>query len=551
MRTKILPPNPARLIEGLRDTGYNFNTALADIIDNSIDAAATKIDIQIIIDTEGDILIMVADNGCGMDEKTLLDGMTYGATGRPNPKRLGKFGLGLKTASSAFARRISVITRDSGKSELLKAVWDLDHVVREGAWELLLEDTEQEYVRLLSDTAPNSSGTLVVWEKVDRLLRKYSDPTGKHAKAALKKINDGFRFHAAMVFQRFLDPNDDRAQTIVMTLNGDPIVAWDPFCESEEDTELSAKDIKEVEIEGKDAEFSIRAFVLPRREHFSSTETAREAKISNKMQGFYIYRENRLIYPHGWMNLFSKEPHLSLLRIEFSFNHDLDKAFQVDIKKSRISLNSDLFNWIKNSFIGPPRNAAEMRYRKGQRKKASETSGDAHSGSNRSIADKEADLTNAKVKVVNSDSGEVEVENKSGKVRLKLKIGTAAIPGQVCVDPVEEIEDGLLWEPALIDCHHAVKINTGHPYYQKVYIPNRDSGVTILGMDSLLWALVEAELGTVNDRTKKHFEELRFEVSRLLRKLLEDLPEPDLSDDSDLSEPDLEYEDGEGSSEDE
>ena len=102
------------------------------------------------------------------------------------------------------------------------------------------------------------------------------------------------------------------------------------------------------------------------------------------------------------------------------------------------------------------------------------------------------------------------------------------------MEPAEGIDDGMLWEPCLIDGHKAVRINRGHPYYHKVYVPNLSSGVTVQGMDSLLWALCAAELGTVNEATKRHFTELRYEVSRLLRRLVDHLPEPDLeSNDND------------------
>ena len=118
-------------------------------------------------------------------------------------------------------------------------------------------------------------------------------------------------------------------------------------------------------------------------------------------------------------------------------------------------------------------------------------------------------------------------------MRLKLSLTTATEPGQVNIQTVPTLDDGILWEPCLIDGHHAVQINTGHPYYHKVYVPNLSSGVTIQGMDSLLWSLAESELGTISETTKKHFKELRFEVSRLLRALVEDLPEPDLDTESD------------------
>ena len=529
IKEQILPPNPAILIEGLRDTGYEFNTALADIVDNSIDANATQVDIMIEMDGEGDILISVADNGCGMNNATLLNGMTYGADGNADNKRLGKFGLGLKTASTAFCRKLSVITRDSTESPLIKATWNLDHVVKMNEWKLILSESSDYENQLFNKTAENSSGTLVMWEQVDRLIKEYQDPSGRHARKALDKFINDFRLHASMIYQRFLDPIDTRARDINITVNSEPVPSWNPFCESESETELVAEKELPIEFNGKNlGSFHIRAFVLPRKEQFSSNKAAKESRLSNSMQGIYIYRENRLIHPSDWLGMFTKEPHFTLLRIEFSFNHSLDEAFQVDIKKSRILLNEELRDWLLNEFLPAPRNAANERYRSGRKKAINVKSKDAHDTSNRSISSHEKNLISSKVTILNQESGKVEVENKSGKVKYKLRVLDSSKPGQVCVLPIESINDGLLWAPALIDSHHAVQINTGHPYYGKVYVPNLNSNVAVQGMDALLWALSEAELGTINEETKGHFEDLRNEVSRVLRKLVEDLPEPDL-----------------------
>lgn len=242
-RKHTLPPNPARLIEGLRDTGYNFNTALADIIDNSVDAGATEIDVRINMDPDGDIIVTVADNGCGMDEPTLLDGMTYGAQGRVDPKRLGKFGMGLKTASTAFCRKLSVVTRNTSDSELIKATWDLDHVGSVADWQLLIDSPTSYEKELLNEVSAESSGTLVIWEKVDRLMKNYSDSNGKPARKALEKVIANFKDHAAMVYQRFLNEADTRAKNIKITLNGQIVPFWDPFCENENETELVAEKI--------------------------------------------------------------------------------------------------------------------------------------------------------------------------------------------------------------------------------------------------------------------------------------------------------------------
>jgi hypothetical protein len=532
MEKKILPPNPSRLIEGLRDTGYDFNTALADVVDNSVDAAAAHVAVRILMDAEGDIVVSVADDGIGMNRGALLNGMTYGAPGKPDPRRLGKFGLGLKTASTAFCRLLSVSSRNSGTANPIKAVWDLDHVEKVGNWELLLGAPTKEELNLLDGTASGHSGTLVVWEKVDRLLKTYSDPSGAPARNSLIRVVQSFRDHASLVYQRFLDPTDARARTIVITVNGSRLEPWSPFCESESETEMVADDTPEVDMyDDRTASFRIRAFVLPRREQFSSAEAATRAQLKNQYQGIYIYRENRLIHPSDWLGMFAKEPHFTLLRVEFSFDHTLDEAFQVDIKKSRILLNERLYDWVLNQFLPAPRNAANERYRKGQRKDVQKQAKNAHLDSNSNIGDKEADLTLANVTVTDPAKNEVQIQNKMGEVRLKLKLGTASSTGEIYVQTVDGIDDGLLWEPALVNGHHSVRINTGHPYYHKVYVPNHRSGVTMQGMDALLWALVEAELGTVTEKTKNHMQELRFEVSRLLRKLVEDLPEPETAAD--------------------
>jgi hypothetical protein len=531
---KILPPDPSRLIEGLRDTGYEFNTALADIIDNSIDAKATKIRVWIRMDMDGDVTVSVADNGHGMDEAALLNAMTYGAKSKKDRSCLGKFGLGLKTASTAFCRRLSVVTRASKNGAVLKATWDLDHVEKKKEWEVLIDKPGKEEIELLDETAGGGSGTLVLWEKVDRLLKDYESPGGAAARNALKHVAEDFQDHAAMVYQRFLDPDDKRARTFEMIINNAAVEPWDPFCRKNDHAEAVAEKKVPVELaDGATAEFDIRAVVLPRREEFDSPAAAKAARLENQTQGIYVYRENRLIHPADWLGMFSKEPHFSLLRVEFSFDHHLDDAFQVDIKKSRILLKDELYNWVLSKFLPGPRRAAEERYRKGEKKKAQEKAKDAHASSNAAISAKEDDLKLADVTVKDAAKGDVEIKNKQGTFRIKMPVSSAAHKGEVNVQPVPSIDDGLLWEPCIIDGHHGVRINTGHAYYHKVYVPNLASGVTIQGMDSLLWALSEAEIGATTDTTRKHFKELRFEIARLLRNLVEDLPEPDMSANAD------------------
>ncbi len=526
-----LPPDPERVIVGLRDTGYEFNTAVADIVDNSIAANATKVQLWLAAGMKGDIRLLIADNGDGMDRKGLINAMQYGSKARPSAASLGKYGLGLKTASTAFCKRLSVISRPSGDTQPLMATWDLYHVAKVNKWSLLLSaECDAEAVEQLDMAAPGHSGTVVLWEDVDRLVKDYQDKGGAHARKALKSKEDALRQHLAMVYQRFVDPKDDRAQRVEIELNGKPVDPWDPFQRGL--SELVANETVETELaDGKKASFTVKAYILPRREEFPTDKLASAANLSNDRQGIYIYRENRLIHDADWLGLYQKEPHLTLLRIEFSFDHRLDDAFHLDIKKSQIILNDDLATWLQSEFLPAPRREANKRSREGQQKTIAKKGVGAHDTSNTNIRNREAAAGGPEVNVADPNKDEAIVKNKHGTTRLKLTITSAKRPGEVFVQPVDGITNGLLFQPALIDQHKAVQINTSHPYYLKVYIPNLNRSVTMQGLDSLMWALAVAELSTVQDSTASLFQDMRYEVSRILEKLVETLPEPELEQD--------------------
>ena len=523
-----LPPDPERVIVGLRDTGYEFETAVADIVDNSIAANASLVHLLLAQDVTGQVRLLIADNGDGMDRQGLINAMQYGSKARPSAASLGKYGLGLKTASTAFCKRLSVISRANGAAPLLMATWDLYHVAKVNRWSLLLaEDCDEDGVRLLDSVAPGHSGTVVLWENVDRLIKDYASPTGAHARKALASKEETLRQHLAMVYQRFLDAADGRAQTVSIVLNGKAVEAWDPFQRAI--SELVAEDQVDAALPGgAQAPFSVRAFILPRREEFPNDEMASRALLSNDRQGIYIYRENRLIHEADWLGMYQKEPHLTLLRVEFSFDHRLDDAFHLDIKKSQIILNDELANWLQSEFLPSPRREANRRSREGQQKAVAKKGVGAHDNSNNNIRNREGAAGGPKIEITDASKGEVTVQNKMGVTRLKLTVTSAKRPGEVFIQPVESISNGLLLQPAIIEKHKAVQLNMSHPYYQKVYVPNLNRSVTMQGLDSLMWALAVAELSTVEDSTASVFQDMRYEVSRILSKLVETLPEPEV-----------------------
>jgi hypothetical protein len=530
LRSKIVQPDAARVIEGLRDTGYQFNTAVADVVDNSVAAEASLIEILLELDFRGHVSLRIYDDGVGMDEEELLLAMQYGSPKRKSKASLGKFGLGLKTASTAFCRRLAVVSRKTGKAPLNMAVWDLDHVSTKHQWELLEGPAEPEEKAIFEQKLSGKRGTLVLWQKADRVIKEYSKANGAAAQRAFKKLVDGLRQHLGMVFQRFIDLDDSRVDRHVkITLNGAPVEMWNPF--RPDISTIAAKEELTVKLgDGSETKFLIRAFVLPRKESVSSDEW-KAAQVSTDNQGIYIYRENRMMHGPDWLGLLSKEPHRNLLRVEFSFEHTLDEAFQVDIKKSQVILDPSLADFVKQ-FLGPPIRVAEETYRRGRKQDVADLSKNAHADSNRNISAMEGEVKGPTVKSLDAKTGTATIVNSQGQVRLKMTITTAEKKDEVHVKAVDSLDDGVLWEPAFIDGHCAVLLNRGHPFYSKVYMPNVEhlEGVTVVGLDSFIWALSLAELNCVSDPTKVMFTDMRYEVSRNLKKLVEGLPEPKLGE---------------------
>jgi len=183
-----------------------------------------------------------------------------------------------------------------------------------------------------------------------------------------------------------------------------------------------------------------------------------------------------------------------------------------------------LTDWLRDTFLPSPRRAAEQTYRKGIKKKIIDESRSIHTSSNQVISSRADAIVESTIETIGT--GRVQVTNKEGISRIRLKVSEPATPDEIRVKPVETIEDGLLWEPTVMNDKLAVAINQGHDYYSKVYIPNKNSGVIVQGLDSLLWALSEAEMETVNEQNQRYFIEMRYHVSKILRLLSIELPEP-------------------------
>jgi hypothetical protein len=522
-----VPPDVARISEGLRDTGYDFNAAIADIIDNSIAANATQVEVRLELDFADNVVVAIVDNGDGMDKQGLVNAMKYGSDKRVSAKSLGKFGLGLKTASTAFCKRLSVVSRDKAGAKALRATWDLDILAKRNSWDLEFAEADLVQTQVLDEVAKGKAGTLVLWENVDRIVDRYKSASGQPLSKAIARLDSQLREHLEVVFQRFLDSSDGRERSITLKLNGKLVLPWDPFCIVETKEPVAEKSLAIRLPDGTNTSFTVRAFVLPRKEEFSSDANRLAAKVSNERQGMYVYRENRLIHGPDWLNMFKQEPHYSLLRVELSFDHTLDGAFQVDIKKSRIELESGLYEWLRDQFLSGPRREAETRYRRGAASIAKGAATLLHTSSSNVIQQKASSLTTAEISSVDEKLGNVTVSNNSGATTASIRMLNPDDVGSTHVVTASTLDNGVLWEPTLgKNKGTAVALNTGHPFYIKAYLPNKGNSPVIQAMDYLLWALAQAELNNINQGNADAFEEFRIEVSRNLKKLVADLPDP-------------------------
>jgi hypothetical protein len=536
-------PDAPRLIHGLRDTGYDFRTAAADIVDNSIAAGADDINIRIDLLRDGRKFVYFGDNGGGMDGHGVFDAMRYGAPRRKNLKSLGKFGLGLKTASSSVCKRFTLISKNAPNAENQKLTWDLDHVQIKERWEMCADPLTLDERDAFEELCGEGPGTLIVWEKCDRLLtRQYDEPGGTKEKNAIRRLSEGLREHLGMIFHRFLDGKDKRERNISITVDGIAVTPWDPFFREKSEQVLSDKQ-KSMEIQVEDGSTynaQISAWVLPHNDDLTEKEK-KIARISNRAQGFYIYREGRLISNGGWLGVFgSREPHMSLLRIEFDFGYELDEAFSIDVKKSRILLDPALSDYLEK-LISPARREANLRYRKKSQRTAANTRVD-HTSANRAV---ENTPNTDKATVENADSSSqkaVVTNNRGTKIVIRQKVENDVGLEHLSIDAVETITSGDLWEPSFRSAGSsghvpAVLLNKHHDFYQKIYLRAANSGYSVQGMDLLLWAFAVAEQNNTNEELDPIFADIRQEISTNLRKLLRDVPTPEAEDLKDTDSP--------------
>ena len=326
MRTVNLPPYAPTLIESTRSIGYTLEAAIADIIDNSMSAQASFIDIFFF--PADDSYIAILDDGTGMDSNSINTAMRYGSQ-NPNEKRvandLGRFGLGMKTASLSQCRTLTVISKQDNTIEARQ--WDIDHVITKDDWSLIILDTDEELNDFphINDLRNLKNGTLVIWQNLDRLRVGESD-----FDLSMGNKMDTVRSHLSLVFHGYIN-GEPGLPKVQINMNNVPIIAADPFLTRRNNQVMSDECIY---IDG--ATVIVRPYILP---HISSmTHSEIEALGGNeglrKSQGFYVYRNKRLLVWGTWFRMMRQSDLSKLARVQVDIPNELDYLWTLDIKKS-------------------------------------------------------------------------------------------------------------------------------------------------------------------------------------------------------------------------
>jgi hypothetical protein len=321
-QTESAMPEASSMIETFRAIGYNIETAVADIIDNSISANAKNIWVN--FDWKGsNTWLSFKDDGCGMNNLELIQAMKPGSKNplqKRSSKDLGRFGLGLKTASFSQARKLTVIS----KKDDYKAVywtWDLDFVKKTGKWDLIkyLPDIKFEI-----EISKFTSGTIILWNDIDRFVKDFSQEDNKALDKFLLTMEQ-VKKHVAMVFHKFIEEGK-----LNIFFQDKKVNAWNPFLLDEPSTQTFPTE------KIQNGNVKIEGFVLPHKSKISEEKYkyAEGIKGWNEQQGFYIYRNKRLLLAGDWLGLFRKEEHYKLTRIQIELPNTLDAEWQIDIKKS-------------------------------------------------------------------------------------------------------------------------------------------------------------------------------------------------------------------------
>jgi hypothetical protein len=497
-------PNAAKLISSLRNTGYDSYAAIEDIIDNSVDAQAKIIKV-FVEHKDKDLRVTVADNGIGMNKDVLDQALRLGSlTDKDEISDLGKYGMGLCTASISMARKLEVISREKDGDYLYESQ-DLDEIIEHNKFIKTQRQATSIEKKMLMDNC-GESGTIVTLSKVDRL----SDTNVSQFSVKLSR-------DLGRIFRKFLVSGTS------MFVNDKKVEAVDPLWLSDSKTRVYSDEEYElpISITGRAKEkIRIKIVLLPDM----SDELMKEYKIGPNSQGFYVLRNNREIADSQTLGVFGRHPTFNRMRIELLFSASLDNEMGVRFSKDGVDPNQAIADFIKNEVGGQ---ISSIRTLITRSRKADPSTNIDHSDSESVIAKKAKLLIVPEAKIErrappsdkdNTEGKRVMSNRNIDRVPKKLQLSKKGMG--VKFDTASLGREGVLYECDQVGKIINIRWNSDHPFYDQVVFPNRNTRDIVSALDYLIFALASAELKVTNEDNFNVLMTLKSILSSNLRSLL-------------------------------
>ena len=513
-------PNADVLLNSLRSAGYSLQAAIGDFVDNSIDAEASLVVINLAVDKKTGLwAVEIADDGFGMQEDTLDEMMRLGSRNTHDVMRdLGAFGLGSDTAALGIGQNKHVITCHT-PGQPLSSMWDLG-VIREAKQFVkhLGVATEDEVALYRAAFAaaneePPEVGTVVRITKCDRV-------GWKMLHAAVNNV----RSYLASTYRRFIVPNGD----LRIVLNGETVMPFDPLMRDNEKTLVMFDEPIEFHAELPDGtkkteQINICAVHLP---DMGGNEANEDAKITISTEGFYIQRNGREILAADTLGLFTRHSEYSRFRAEINLPGTLDADLGVSFLKSTGSLDMSqaLKERIKQVVI-PYLNQSRKQYKKSTPKAKDSVQ---HNGAEQHIKARSAFLRKPEATVEkresptkNNDSEKPGAQPRDvERMRSPRENAQRALADEAMFKAEHRGPHAPFYEGDLDGRRVIVTYNADHPAYERLILENRDNLSQVSAIDYLVWSLVAAELRNVDQKHFEFVERMRIDASFNLRQLL-------------------------------
>lgn len=498
-------PNAGRLIDSLRHLGYGNYEAIADIVDNSIDAEAQTVKIRIHL-KNNQHQITVADDGHGMNEATLDQAMRLGSlTTRDTNSDLGKFGMGLVTGSLSIAKKCHVISRsDDG---CWSSAWDVDEVINRNAFVKHLDKATKEEEAILSEEIGDATGTIVVLSKCDNITNKNTT-----------SFASNLRSHIGRVHRYFIDAGK------MISVNGDPVPSVDPLQLSSSDIEVVLDEVMPVafteDSEKKSENVRVRIVLVP-----EAPMTDLDMGKSLKNQGFYVMRNQREVMSAVPLGFFTKHNDFNRMRGEIFFPGTLDSLVGIEFTKRQVTFEQSLQDQL-GAILIPVCRTIKRREATKKRVQSSEEQMKLHAQAIKVISEKDKLLVKPKAIIEKraspSNGGNLRKPTETAERERVNLSRTQAIETRLnCLIREERLgPNGQIYECEMEGRKLVIRYNIEHPFYQRFVADNINEARSVTATDFLIYSMASSELKMLEDEELEAVNNFKAVLSANLRTLL-------------------------------